>query len=272
MPRWTERCIPTERPRERFSFRVLGTSPQKNIAIPPNPPVRLKKSPVVSACVLCNAMFLPPSSASTHAHRWHSSSPRWRRDHAGSTHAVHRCRPEPHGNTTRRRGSTTTGHSSPPATGHRDSSGTLAGGRRWSFYRQADDVFPANQNKAEASAFRSFFEEGGAALSQDAELLRLAEDQVKVFVEGQEGSDDRSSVVKGDTEAVLHVPKQLASFSAGHFSFLGPLLEKRNLFNSLQETFYWLFYSCVVLDASFRVLLWMDLSRIDRGFRMAISL
>ena len=57
-----------------------------------------------------------------------------------------------------------------------------------------------------------------------------------------------------------------------HFSFLGPLLEKRNLFNSLQETFYWLFYSCVVLDASFRVLLWMDLSRIDRGFRMAISL
>lgn len=94
--------------------------------------------------------------------------------------------------------------------------------RRRPLHGNTDDVLSPQNNQSQTSLLLSLFHSGrsprtsialGIAAAQRAKLLGVDEDEVEMFVKGEEGADDGASVGEGDAEAVFDVSEEFGSFA-----------------------------------------------------------
>lgn len=170
------------------------------------------------------------------AHRWRSTASHvsWHRGHAAGNHARwrgthHRCswHSSSHRSHVLLGGSAHTSHGTletrwhggqvdrHSASGHATDSRTRSCSRngnsgqaflwrRWSLHRQGNYVLAAQQYKAQHALLLALGHLG-ILRANLPELLAVAEDQVHVFVEGFEGTDEGTRVLQHDSHPIIQV-------------------------------------------------------------------
>ena len=81
--------------------------------------------------------------------------------------------------------------------------------RGWGFSSERNYVLPSDDDKAKSSL--DLFKDAGFFCFSDSVFVGIGENDVHVFIEGEESADHHSSILDGDSDSEIDPLEELAS-------------------------------------------------------------